>query len=47
MKMFKAPMEKVKKIFDNFKRCKRRLREAELKLEFLNNQIKEYNGDRF
>lgn len=43
MKIFKAQFTKIKKIFESFKMCKKKLKECQEKINFLNTQIEEYN----
>jgi exonuclease VII small subunit len=43
MKIIKLALTSFKEIVKNFSVCKRKLREAELKIKLLNKQISEYN----
>jgi flagellar biosynthesis chaperone FliJ len=42
-KIVKLKAEKFKKLVEEFKKCRRELKKARKALEFLNDEIKEYN----
>ena len=43
MKFFKAKLSQVKQILYDFRFCKRKLKEADIKIKFLNEEIERYN----